>query len=299
MVPSLTAVQAAQGPSGGGDIVRLVGAGFASRIVVLFDGAAVDVLTVREDARLSIADVRTRSHVPELVDVVVQNLDTTGVPIAGETAVLADAYLFERPGLTGESDLTRLIRKLLQELKRQVLANTSITVSVDYDDTAVDGLDVVALAKVPSVVLSAPRISEDRFYSTNVARERVVMGPTGPEIERLRPPFTADLAFTITLTTDRTVELLNLTSAIAKFLNQNRWVELLRDPDDPSAGTVRWEMDPAGDFHSRLDGPSDVRVYGCGFIVRGFDFESEIVLDRNRAVRDPQLETQSIPGGRS
>jgi hypothetical protein len=295
--PTLSAVQPVAGPSGGAAVVRLVGTGFAGRIVVLFDGAPVEVLTVREDSGLSIADVRTRAHAPALVDVVVQNLDAGGVPVAGEAAVLQAAYAFARPELTRETDLTRLVRKLLQELKRQVLANVSITISVDYGEPNVEGLDIVATAKVPSVVLGAPRVSENRFYSTNVLREQVVMGPTGPEVQRLRPPFTADLAFTITITTDRTVELFNLTTAVARFLNQNRWVELLRDPDDPSAGTVRWEMDPDGDFHTRIDGPGDLRVYGCGFIVRGFDFDSDLVLDRSRVVIDPQLVTQDIPRG--
>ncbi len=296
-VPTLSAVQPVAGPSGGADVVRLVGEGFAPRIVVLFDGTPVEVLTVREDSGLSIADVRTRAHAPALVDVAVQNLDASGVPVAGEAAVLPAAYTFARPELTRETDLTRLVRKLLQELKRQVLANVSITISVDYGEPNIDGLDIVATAKVPSVVLGAPRVSENRFYSTNVLREQVVMGPTGPEVQRLRPPFTADLAFTITITTDRTVELFNLTTAVARFLNQNRWVELLRDPDDPSAGTVRWEMDPDGDFHTRIDGPGDLRVYGCGFIVRGFDFDGDLVLDRNRVVLDPQLVTQPIPRG--
>jgi hypothetical protein len=296
--PALSSLQPAAGPSGGGDVVRIVGSGFAARVAVLFDAQPVEVLSVRAEGALSIADVRTRAHSPGAVDVVLRNLDAAGAPVAGETVALAAAYRFDRPQLARESDLTRLVRKLLQEIKRQVLANTSITVSVDYDDTVLGGLDVIAAAKVPSVVLGAPRISENRFYSTNVPREQVVMGPTGPEVQRMRPPFTADLGFTIMITTDRTVELFNLTAAIARFLNQNRWVELQRDPDDAASGTVRWEMDPQGDFHTRLDGPGDLRVYGCGFVVRGFDFDGEIVLDRSRVVsQEPQLGVAPGAGG--
>lgn len=293
--PILNAVQPAQGRSGGGELVRLVGTSFASRVSVLFDGVPAVVVTLREEAGRSIADVRTPAHDPGSVLLVVQNLNPSGVPIAGETAVLPNGYRFGRPELTRESDLTRLVRTLLREIKRQVLANTSITVSVDYDDTVVDGLDVVAIAKVPSVVLSAPRISENRFYSTNELREVVVMGPTGPEIQRLRPPFTADLMFSLTLTTDRTVELLNLVAAITRFLDQNRWVTMFRDADDPSLGTARWEMDPDGDAHPRLDGTGDVRVYGWGFVVRGFDFDGNVAIDRSRLVAEPSLGTQPIP----
>lgn len=298
--PIVTALQPPRGPSGGGDLVRLVGVGFAPTLRVLFDGVPGDVITVRDEAGISLADVRTRAHAPADVDVLVQNLDATGAPVAGETALAAAAYRFLRPELARESDLTRLIRTLLQALKREVLSNTSLTVSVDYDDTVLDGLNVVALAQVPSVVLSAPRIVENRFYSTNALKEEIVQGPTGPEIQRRRPPYTADLAFTITLTTDRTVGLLNLTSAVARFLNQNRWVEMLRDPDDVAAGTVRWEMDPEGDFHARIDGPGDVRVYACGFVVRGFDLDEGLPLDRGRLVTDPHLATAPLaPGGSS
>ena len=81
-----------------------------------------------------------------------------------------------------------------------------------------------------------------------------------------------------------TVELLNLMAAVATFLNRNRWVELPRDFGDPSAGNVRWEMDPEGDFQTRLDGPDDVRAFTCGFLVRGFDLDEDLPLDLGRAV---------------
>ncbi len=298
--PTLTALQPPRGPSGGGDLVRLVGVGFAPVLRVLFDGVPADVLTVRDEAGVSIADVRPRAHTPADVDVRVENLDAAGLLVAGETALLVAAYRYLRPELARESNLTRLIRTLLQALKREVLSNTSLSVSVDYDDTVLDGLNVVAIAQVPSVVLSAPRIAENRFYSVNEIKEEVVQGPTGPEIQRRRPPYTVDLAFTITITTDRTVGLLNLTSAVARFLNQNRWVEMLRDPDAPEAGTVRWEMDPEGDFSARIDGPGDVRVYGCGFLVRGFDLDEGLPLDRGRIVTDPRLATTPLaPEGSS
>ena len=50
-----------------------------------------------------------------------------------------------------------------------MLGNVSATVSVDYDDTTLDGLNVIAMAKVPSLVLSGPTLRPNRFYSANVA----------------------------------------------------------------------------------------------------------------------------------
>ena len=110
------------------------------------------------------------------VDVTLRNLDAGGAPVPGEEVVLPGAYRFLRPRIVHESDLTRLVRGLLRELKRQVIANVSMTVSVDYDDTTIDGLNVVAISRLPSVVLSGPKVDENRFFSTNEPHEDVVPG---------------------------------------------------------------------------------------------------------------------------
>ncbi len=111
-------------------------------------------------------------------------------------------------------------------------------------------------------------------------------------------PITVDLSFTITAALDRTVELLNLMAAVATFLNRNRWFALPRDPEDEDAETVRWEMDPDGDFQTRLDGPDDVRAFTCGFVVRGFDIDEGLPLDLGKEVAELGLDTDAIsPGG--
>ncbi len=183
-----------------------------------------------------------------------------------------------------------MVRQLLRELKRQVLANVSTTISVDYDDTVVDGLNVIALAKVPSLVLSGPTLRPNRFYSANVLHEDLVAGTTGPEMVRRTPPYTADLGFTLTAASDRTAELLNLMAAVATFLNRNRWLKLPRDPENESLGTVRWEMDAEGEFRPQLAGKDDVRAFTCGFVVRGFDVDEGLPLDLGKQVAALQLE---------
>ena len=122
-------------------------------------------------------------------------------------------------------------------------------------------------------------------------------GPAGPELLRRRPPYTVDLIFTLTAASDRTIELLNLMAAVATFLNRNRWIELPRDPEDAASETVRWEIDPDGDFQTRLDGPSDVRAFSCGFVVRGFDIDEGLPLDLGKAVDETELETEAVPPG--
>ena len=296
-VPILASVSPATGPASGGDLVRLRGSNFAARVAVRFGDVAASVVAVREDSAGSLVDVRTPLLEPGVVDVALQNLDAAGVPVAGEFAILPSAYRSLRPTVARESDLTRAVRQLLRELKRQVLANVSATVSVDYDDNEVDGQSLIAMARVPSLVLSGPVMRPNRFYSQNVPHVDVMQGADGPELVRRKPPQTMDLVFTITAASERTAELFNLMAAVSTFLNRNRWLELLRDPIDAERGAVRWELDAEGDFRTQLGSRDDVRAFSCGFVVRGFDVDEGLPLDVGALVLDPELQLQSYQGG--
>jgi hypothetical protein len=263
-----------------------MGAALAPGVEVRFGDITATVVSLREEAGASILQVRTPAHAEGVVDVRVQILDPAGAPIAGAVATLPTAYRFQRARIVREADLTRIVRALLRELKRQVLENVSLSVATDFDDTPLDGFDVTAIASLPSLVLTGPRLRENRFYSTNEAVEEVVAGPTGPEIQRRRPPLTVDVAFAITGASDRAVELINLMAATATFLNRNRWLVLDRDPLDAGAGTVRWEMDADGEVRTDLDGKGDVRAFGWGLVIRGVDVDEGLPLDLARAVAD-------------
>ena len=282
--PALTSIAPAVGPSSGGDLVRLVGSHIAAAVIVRFGGVPAHVESVRRESGVDIVDVRTPLHAEGIVDLELENLDAAGAPIAGERLVVPAAYRFVRANVAVEADLTRVVRQLLRELKRQVLGNVSTTVSVDYDDTTVDGLNVIALAKVPSLVLSGPTLRPNRFYAENEAHEDVVPGFSGPELLRRRPAYTVDLDFMLTGASERTVELLNLMAAVATFVNRNRWLEVARDPADLAKGTVRWELDADGEFRTQLAGRDDVRAFTCGLVLRGFDVDEGLPLDRTKAL---------------
>jgi hypothetical protein len=289
-IPSIKSMQPCSGPSSGGDLVRLIGTGFSDNVRVLFGDVPATVVSIRTEAGLCIVDVRTPAHEIGFVDVELVNLDAPD-----EAAIATSAYRFVRPAIAREADLTRVIRQILRELKRQVLVNVSATVSIDYDDTTIDGLNVIAMAKLPSLVLSGPTLRQNRFYSANVLHEDVVGGVCGPELVRRKPPYTVDLVFTLTAASERTAELFNLMAAVATFLNRNRWIELQRDPFDASRGAVRWELDADGEFRTQLAGKDDVRAFTCGFVVRGFDIDEGLPLDLGKRVAEPELEI--IGGG--
>jgi hypothetical protein len=125
----------------------------------------------------------------------------------------------------------------------------------------------------------------------------VVPGSLGPELVRRKPPCTVDLVFIITAASERTAELFNLMAAVATFLNRNRWLELLRDPNAPELGSVRWELDAEGEFRTQLGSRDDVRAFSCGFAVRGFDVDEGLPLDTGAIVLDPQLQLIGLDGG--
>jgi hypothetical protein len=266
---------------------------------VKFGGPSAEIESLRQDGDLWVLDLRTPAHEEAVVDVLLRNLDADGNAIAGEEVLVLSAYRFVRPRLAGEADLTRVVRAVLHRLKAEVLAHVSMTVSVEYSDTTIDGMGVIALSTLPSIVLSGPRVRQNRFYSTNEPHESAVDGEVGPEILRRRPAYTVDLEFTVTGASNRTAELFGLMAAVGTFLSRGRWLELPRDPERPDLGTVRFEMDPEGDFQTQLDSPDDLRAFTCGFVVRGFDLDEGLPLSRGKAVSTAQVVTEVFTGGAS
>ncbi|HBQ18601.1 MAG TPA: transcription factor [Myxococcales bacterium] len=293
--PTIEAVEPNVGPAGGGDLVRLWGRGFADRVAVWFGGVDAEVLGVHEDGETSLVDVRTPPHEPGRVDVELVHLDASGAAVPDEAASLPAAYRFQRPRLATESDLTRLVRTLLRRLKRDLAVNTSMRVSVDYaDERHVDGMRVVPMATLPAIVLTPQRLPPNPMYGTRELRERVVMGPGGPEVVRHRPSLTVDAVFRLTGASDRVVELLNLLDAVGKFLNRTKWLEMDRDPERPEGGRVRWEMDAVGDFRTSLDGPDELAAFTIDVVVRGFDLDGGQRLDAGRRAAEVEVASGSL-----
>lgn len=280
-VVSIADVQPRRGPTSGGDLVTVRATGVGSAVRAFFGATRAQVESVRE-AGYSVVVLKTPAHAPARVDVTLENLDAAGAPVAGERSTLADAYRFDRARLAREANLTRLVRALLRELKRQILDHVTLTVALDYGEDLFP--HETALAKLPALVLSGPRLRENRALSSNVLREEVVVGLGGPELRRRRPALTVDVELGLTGASDRATELLNLEAAVAAFFRATPWLVLDRDPDDLAAGTVRFELDAVGDLRTDLEGKDDVRAFSWGLAVRGFDLDDGLPLDLTRAV---------------
>ncbi len=280
--PTLRAIEPGSGPAVGGDVVRLFGAGLGPGVLVRFGDRPAEIVAVSVDHVL----LRAPAHPPGAVSIELQNLDDLGQPVPGEVVGIADAYRYQRARLLEEADLTRLVRTLLRELQSQLLANTSLAVHVDYDATPLDGQ--VAIAELPAVVVTGPRIRENRFYGSSEIAEYGL----GPEVVRMRPPLTVDLVFSLTGASDRTVELLTLMSGVMSFLHRNRWLSMPRDHQHPHLGHVRWELDPEGELRTSINDRDGVHAFMTGLVVRGFDVDESRPLDVAAATTSTHLHTE-------
>jgi hypothetical protein len=280
---SIVRVTPSSGPTSGNLLVEIFGAGFQlPGFGTANAGGIRPPVAVRvgprpaRDVRVLAVD-RLTCIVPVgdagAADVVVQNLDANDEPIPGEQAIAPDAFVYQRPSLMVEADLTRLVRTLLHELKRQVLDNVVLTIHTDFDASAGVELHLAQIARLPALVLVGPELTEDRFFSLNQLPE-VATGP-GEFVQR-RVPYTVDLGFAVIGISDHTTELLNLLATTQLFFHRNQYLELDRDPADPGAGRVRYEMAIARDGALKVTSQpneSNVRSFSGRFVVRGFDLE--------------------------
>lgn len=294
-VPTYTSADPVIGPTAGRTLVQIVGTGFQTQAVapppptggpVPPPPPSVEVLFGTEPAlEVQVVDdellrVLTPIHDPGSVDITIRNIDAAGVAIPGEEVVAIGAYTFARPKLTAEfpSDLQRVVRAMIRELKRQVIANVNLTVHTDYDDETGASLALAKIAKMPALILVGPDLSENRFFSLNepVDFDEQNLVDNEHDFVTTRAPYTVDLTFTIAGVSDRTTELLNLMAATAMFFESNKFLIMDRDPSDPAKGRVRYELDLADGGDMRVTGDtnnSNVRTFVGSFVIRGFDLE--------------------------
>jgi hypothetical protein len=238
-------------------------------------------------------------HDPGTVDVTVTNVDQDGNQVGSETVTLVNAYTFKRPDLTEITTLQRVVRTMLQDLKRQVLENISLTTHTDFDSTTSDNLDIVELSTLPGIALFGPRLTENRFYTRN---EPLDFQPVAGQYDRVRPPACVDLTFTLVGAADSMTELLNLQNIVVDYFQRNPWLIMDKDESDPSAGTVQYELDTvlgAGMSVGSAPNVNNVRHFTGDFVIRGVEIESsDMTVNRSFALVD-FVPTGSVDGPRA
>ena len=287
MAPTIATVSPAAGRTGGLLLVTLTGTGFQ----VPFDPPLVGKCPpppppvrvrfggVESPRVLVFSDTEVRALVPPgsagTVDITLDNLDEDGATTGTVTAT--DAFTYTSPVLArtqaNEVTLQRVVRQLLRELKGQVLANTSLTVHTDYDGSPETEVNVTEIGRLPAIVLSGPNISESK--PLRITGNRYESDGSGG-LYRLPETFTADLEFTLIALSELSQELLALTHEVIRYVHRTPYIYIDRDPTDPSAGRVRYEMAfaPGGTPRvSSASNKSNVRQALSTVVIRGVDID--------------------------
>lgn len=310
-VPSIISVTPSRGHSGGGTVLRIVGADFQlpadppATGPVPVPPATVRVFVGGTEARLvrvassTVLYVTTERRDPGAgLDVEVRNVGEHGETIGAEVATLAGAFEYARPVFTTASDLERLVRVLHAELVRQVFPDVVVTAHVDWNDDPASVLRGVVDAPMPCVFLAGPVLRENRIYRTNV-RARAELAEN--VMLEHRAPDTDDVVFTVGAQATKYATLLGLTAALRDFRLRNRFVYLPRE--EGSEELLRYELQWEGDLtvDSSTD-ESNVRTTAGTFAVVGFDtlaaagFENDQAITANPdLLEEPELGTEDLP----
>lgn len=286
-VPTVSTISPATGSPTGGQLVEVLGTGFRlptappstipapvapPSVRVLVGGVSAPRVDVISDTRL-LLEIPKRSMPigsdgqttlgTELVPLTVENIDDTGVLIPGETVTVADAYTYQRPGVgygDGPYSVTRVTALLIDLLRSEVLANTVLETSTDYDpNTNTTRIEPQA---TPQLILTGPELAFNAFFTFRGSY--IVPGINPGEGYRKRRHRVVDLSYEIIGVTNSTLELNNLIELLEVVVDRN--VELDFECT-PGAGDfikleLRWVTDPSYERQGNDPGLiSDLRVF--------------------------------------
>jgi hypothetical protein len=234
-VPTFTSITPTTGSAGGRNLTTIIGTNFRlptdpgflntvaspPSVKVEIDGVEatrVDVLSATE-LRVLMPPYRREdadaAAVPlPKVDVLVRNVDDSGVLIPGEEVTSSNAYTYRRSNIrapdatTANQTWRQVIREVVMSFQRQLLPNTAIFTNVDYGD---DGAIVVKDAVLPSITLVGPRPREDLANRHHWNDFEEVGDDGSPEtFERFWPSTVSIFEFDVLIASDNPAQMYGL-----------------------------------------------------------------------------------------
>ncbi len=296
---TVTSVSPAGGHTGGKTLVEIDGTGFvvpatgapvnglvpvaAPTVGVWFGGVPALAVMVASStlvyavtpAQDPLPDEAGRPSLPRVVDVLVANVDGNGNPLAGESATVAQAYAYQQPNLTDqsqESDLARAVRTWVRLVEAQVTPNVSWPRNTDYDQDTGDFLSLTDLPAFPGLVISSVSLQSYEF----APRGRVELDNGDGTFTTKEPPDAVNILLTVVGVSDNPPELLNLAAAFRRFMRKNPRFVMLRDPARPQLGTVSyehaWQLAPELQVTSAANA-SNLAHFAYAVSIVGFEIE--------------------------
>jgi len=327
-VPTIVSITPASIPTGGLTLVEIRGTNFRVPVLpaptfpsvpapptveVLFATVKSIRVAVVSSTRMfvyapksPIEPIKANAYGEGVVALTVRNVDDLGVVIPGETVTLTNGITYSRAQLALESDLTRITRQILREFRLQTIPNVSVSTHTDFDPETGDLLNITGLASLPGIALIGPDLEENREYTRN---QRTITSATAPgEFVLRRSSYTVNLTFGIVGVSDLKVELTNLMAVVNSYFERNKSIALLRNPSDPSLGSVEYEIDftEDGDLKTiNTSGESNIRAFSGRFVIRGFDmqdltgFSGDQIIDKTASTDDDGARVSTYQLGQS
>jgi hypothetical protein len=236
------------------------------------------------------------------VSVTVQNLDVAGVAIPGEVVTRTSLLEVQRADLTLDSDLTRLERTLILELQRQIHPNVLKTAATDFDASPVDSPNMVEIGELPALVLQGPQVIDNRPYDIDLGLIR----NSGANWTKHRIFKVVNLTYRFVGMDNSQIRNMNIQTLMLQFLQNNPFIEMLRDEADPSKGWIQYEMAQVGEFTTFTgSSSSDIRGFSGSLVIRGFvvedvaGFVDQTVAERGTTVDNVLVEAPVVFDGNS
>lgn len=315
-IPTISSVSPTTGPVDGNTLVDIRGTGFRlpteptaeelasssplgdpePSVRVWFGELEARRVRVVSSSRL-LANPPTASA-PGAVAIRVENIDDFGAVIEGntvleESVVAAAAFTYQRPNLSTEGDLQRLIRTLILRLTAEVVEEVVLTQHTDWDDDPAEALRKAAIAKLPAVILAGPRIVENKVYRS---AQRPTSELSGGGSRVYRNARTVDLLFSVGVIANQPMVMLNLVEAVTRWVQANPWIRFAVSSGSSTRVRYELEFDDGGDLQIDSRPTSSNILTATGTIaIRGFDFAGDVADDESPVLTsDPEVSSERL-----
>lgn len=297
MALTITSATPNIGLTGGREFVLIQGTDF--NISVNTDGSSkMEVFFGLEQAtRVRVRSTTTMdclSPIHDLGQVDVKVVDT----VSTDEDTLSNGFTYKRPvigGDTYQSDLWRAVASLVEELRRQIIANVVTGGEVDYDGSPNDLLNIIEIAKVPAIVLEGPKIigSIGSLRRVGEPWEEVATD----HFKRLRTQEYLNLEFSLTGVDDHKIRLTNLLREVVSFFTRNPVLRLLLDPANPSLGYTEIDMRPPNPQEWRTisaGNKSSLKFFTGPFTLWGVPIGHDDYIEETRGITEFNIQSSQL-----
>lgn len=222
---------------------------------------------------------------PLNADVRIDNIDPeTGAVLESVTAT--GAFKLRLTPLTSDSRILAVLKEMIVQFRRHVLANTVHLTNTDYADEGGGIFSVIpAEQQLPMIVLAGPVPVEDNLYREGYGKTRE---RGGGQWVRQSPPLFVALVFTLTGASDNRSELVNLMALVARYFSSVQEFNLWYAGEQE---VLDLEVVEPPKFVTDDGSGNNYATFNATFRVRGFELRDDdrVAAARGWTVLDDEL----------